>query len=295
MKTIPTNILSRMIPFKNMCSLSQTIKIIFGFTLFILGFMFILYNPSKRFEGFETKDGDVDVSGLNTKKYNSIGGSKKCPNVLIQKENLLYLYDTTQPEIPGVNPMVFHNLEDYVEYMKYLRSNGIRCPVLHLQHIEDIQGGKGYRIYPSPEDLNAGLPLLHGSIVKERNLIDAHHVPKNMPGYDPSGFDLGVVTPLDKMYHSRERVSDSAMDPHWGGPSYSRFVIDTGKYKGNTRTIMEDGLNDKYSKRLSEKKRNEMKHKYEAEEKARKLALTTPSTNVPDELESNMVKTTSNA
>lgn len=229
----------------NMCSVSQMMKIIFAFTVFFLGFVYIIQTPSsKAIEGFETAENDeVDVSGLNAKKYNSIGGEKKCPNVLIQKNNLLYLYDTTQPEIPGVNPTVFHNLEDYVEYMKYLRSKGIRCPVLHLQHIEDIQGGNGYRIFPSPEDLNAGLPLLHGTIVRERNLIDAHHDPKSMPGYDPSGFDLGVVTPLDKMYHSRERISDNAMDPHWGGVAYSRSVIDTGKYKDNTRTPMNTNHN----------------------------------------------------
>ena len=229
----------------NMCSVSQVMKILFAFTVFFMGFVYIIQTPSsKAIEGFETADNDqVDVSGLNAKKYNSIGGEKKCPNVLIQKNNLLYLYDTTQPEIPGVNPTVFHNLEDYVEYMKYLRSKGIRCPVLHLQHIEDIQGGNGYRIFPSPEDLNAGLPLLHGAIVRERNLIDAHHDPKSMPGYDPSGFDLGVVTPLDKMYHSPERISDNAMDPHWGGVAYTRSVIDTGKYKDNTRTLMNTNHN----------------------------------------------------
>ena len=164
----------------------------------------------------------------------------KCPNLLIKKNNMLYLYRKEDPEIPGVNPIVFENLEEYVEHVKYQRSQGIRCPVLYLQHMYSSEGKPVYRIYPSPEDTNAGLPYLQSNIQVERNLIDAGYTEGNMPGYDYSGFDNGVITPLDKMFYSPEAVSDNAMDPHWGGETYSRKVVESGKYKENTRNEHEN-------------------------------------------------------
>ena len=162
---------------------------------------------------------------------------KSCPDLLIKKNKLLYLYRKNEPEIPGVNPLVFENLEEYVEHVKYQRSQGIRCPVLYLQHMYSSEGKPVYRVYPSPEDANAGLPFLQANIQVERNLIDAGYTEGNMPGYDYSGFDNGVYTPLDKMYHSPEAISDNPMDPNWGGVQYSREVVDSGKYKDNTRKL----------------------------------------------------------
>ena len=57
-----------------------------------------------------------------------------CPNILIQKDKELYLYNSRQARIPGVNPVVFKNLEDYVEFLDWQRSQNINCPVLFLQH-----------------------------------------------------------------------------------------------------------------------------------------------------------------
>lgn len=240
------------------CSISQFIKICLAFTMFTVGFLFVLQYQSKDVLRETFKDSiNLDAKVESDDSYTSADGKSKCPNVLIQKNELLYLYDTTQPETPGINPTVFHNLEEYVEYMKYLHSQGIQCPVLYLQHVQDIQGGQGYRIYPSPEDLNAGLPFQQASTQIERNLIDAGRNKGSMPGYDSIGLDVGVYTPLDKMYHSPERVSDNAMDPHWGGPTYSKFVIGTGKYDDNTRKL----LNVHPENTIFDESKNENLHK----------------------------------
>lgn len=202
-------------------TIKQYIRTVFAFLLFSIGlYVITTHTRNSVIEQFE----DVDEN-------------MKCPDLLIQKNNLIYLYRKDDPEIPGVNPLVFENLEEYVEYAKYQRSRGIRCPVLYLQQMYSSEGKPVYRVYPSPEDVNAGLPYLQANIQVERNLIDAGYTEGNMPGYDYSGFDNGMYTPLDSMFHSPEKISDNPMDPNWGGVEYSRKVVDSEKYKDNTRKL----------------------------------------------------------
>ena len=52
--------------------------------------------------------------------------SNRCPNILIQKDKNFYLHNSKQAIIPGVNPIKFDNLEDYVEFLDWQRSKGIR-------------------------------------------------------------------------------------------------------------------------------------------------------------------------
>ena len=59
--------------------------------------------------------------------------SNNCPNLLLQDNEEIYLYNTKKKEIPGVNPLRFNNLEEYVEFLDWQRSQGIRCPILFLQ------------------------------------------------------------------------------------------------------------------------------------------------------------------
>ena len=63
-----------------------------------------------------------------------------CPNLLIQKDSKFYLYNSKLASVPGVNPIEFNNLEDYVEFLDWQKSQGIQCPVLYLQRSYDTQG-----------------------------------------------------------------------------------------------------------------------------------------------------------
>jgi len=81
-----------------------------------------------------------------------------CPDVLIQKDGKIVLFASKLQKVPGVNPLVFDNLEDYVEFTNWQRSNGITCPVLYLQSTNNAQGGTEYRVRPDIEDPQGGLP-----------------------------------------------------------------------------------------------------------------------------------------
>ena len=62
--------------------------------IFILGLLFTITNkPKSLIEGFKKQD---------------------CPNILIQEGKHLVLYNSRLARIPGINPVKFNNLEDYV-------------------------------------------------------------------------------------------------------------------------------------------------------------------------------------
>ena len=82
----------------------------------------------------------------------------RCPNLLIQKGSTFYLFNSKIDKVPGVNPVVFKNLEEYVEFLEWQRGQGIRCPVLYLQHTYDAQGKSVYKSRPSVTNPQGGLP-----------------------------------------------------------------------------------------------------------------------------------------
>ena len=164
--------------------------------------------------------------------------SKRCPNVLIQKGKEIYLYNSKLAEVPGVNPMKFDNLEEYTEFVKWQRSQGINCPVLFMQNSYDAQGNEIYKIKPSPNSAQEGLPPI--SSLAEANMLnvppgtrpsqvsllydasrdDPPYNNDSYPGFDETNQDIGLYTPLDKMFKEGETSSTpsaNAMDDNWSG------------------------------------------------------------------------------
>ena len=90
--------------------------------------------------------------------FKDMSGSPRCPNVLIQKDAKFYLFNSKLATVPGVNPVVFNNLEEYTEFLDWQRGMGIRCPVLYLQHTYDAQGQGVFKPRPNVNDLQGGLP-----------------------------------------------------------------------------------------------------------------------------------------
>jgi len=176
----------------------------------------------------------------------NIDKKPSCPNLLIQKDSKFYLYNSKLASVPGVNPIEFNNLEDYVEFLDWQRSQGIKCPVLYLQRSYDTQGKSSYKIRPSVSEPQGGLPPTSSRFNPSQQslLVDATHndhpFNKNSyPGYDKSSYYVGAVTPLDKMNEKQENLlySPDAMDANWGGPEYTQSLIDKGYYKGNSVEI----------------------------------------------------------
>jgi hypothetical protein len=206
------------------------INIILSMIVFLIGLYFVTHvSTSDVYETFDIQ---------------SQHNNKKCPNILVEKDNMLYLFNKSQPEIPGKNPIIFHNLDEYTEYIKYQRSIGKHCPLLYLQHVYSADGKGKYHIYPSPDDRDGSIMFHKPNIRVESKLINAAFNQGSMPSYDDKGHNNGLYTPLDKMFHSKEYISDNAMDPNWGGIDFSRTQSDVKNKYRNTMLNSDPATND---------------------------------------------------
>jgi hypothetical protein len=168
----------------------------------------------------------------------------RCADVLIQEGANFFLYNSQLTKVPGVNPLRFNSLEEYVQFTEWQRSQGILCPILFLQQSLDAQNNFVYKARPSPTDLQGGNPdftvgVSHAGSVSK--LLDANrdnNIPYNVnsyPAYDPYNQDIGLDTPLDKMFHesSTQGISPNPMDTNWAGHAYTNSLIKSGYYSDN--------------------------------------------------------------
>lgn len=199
-----------------------------------MGAIFCTYKTSELREGFDSK--------------------VECPNLLIQKGKELHMVYTNKAKIPGVNPVKFDNLEDYIEFVNWQRAKGIRCPILYFQQMYDAQNNVGYKMMPDIIEKQGGLPNTINS-PKEQPLNDANQDDKPYNNNSYAGFDgedqyVGVYTPLDKKFTSTEKVSGNAMDVQWGGSEYTDKLVDKGVYKEDSRVDPKSELGTKQSPTL---------------------------------------------
>lgn len=206
------------------------LKVIIIVAIFIAGAYFTATVSSQQVrEGFAVEQGD----------------SKRCPNILIQHGKEIFLYNSRVAKVPGVNPIRFNNLEDYTEFMDWLRGRGIRCPVLYLQYSYDAQGDPVYRMRPSPEDPQGGLSPNVPYAAAPASLVQLMDASRDNPpfnnqmyaGYDPLNLNIGDYTTQDAEFHSKELLplSDNAMDTNWGGIKYTEKIVASGAYLDRTR------------------------------------------------------------
>lgn len=205
--------------------------------VFLLGLYFI--SQSNNIETFTT---DSSSSGEKI--------AENCSDVLIQKGSALFLYNSKRADIAGVNPIRFENLEEYVEFTEWQRSQGILCPILFLQHAYNAQGDSVYKARPGPTNLQGGLPdfyvtnklanpnmmpppntsmPIQGSVTRS-SLVD--QTPGETPGFDAH---YSCDSPsLDNLFNdNNNQVSPNPMDTNWGGIKYTEKLIESGYYKDN--------------------------------------------------------------
>jgi hypothetical protein len=157
------------------------------------------------------------VEGLEMQYTNN--GENRCPNLLIQRGAKFFLYNTRIAEVPGVNPVEFNHLDDYVEFLQWQRSVGIRCPVLYLQQVYTADGKRVYKTRPSVTELEDGLPPIGPQpvAINDTDLYDQN--PMAIPPEQPP----------------TSGCSPDAMDPNWCGPEATQQMVNNGFSKGQSR------------------------------------------------------------
>lgn len=156
---------------------------------------------------------------------------RSCPNLLIERDGRLHLYNTALAGVPGVNPITFDNLDEYTEFRKWQVSQGIRCPVLKLKQAYGAQGDVVYHgppVYKAP-----GVPLLPSGTTLPRNASKRNPKPRGPAAFDPMGQDIGGDNAVDRMYQDQSQVSADAMQLNWGGAEFAQSKVDGGSYAGD--------------------------------------------------------------
>lgn len=165
--------------------------------------------------------------------------TNSCPNILLQKGNKLYLKNTKKGKVPGVNPIIFNNLEEYVEYLDWQKALNIHCPVLYLKREYNTQNDEVFRIRPDIIEFNGG----NQNAPPGENLNDISRRGYNIKSELLNNNSITNNAGIDSMYNIQEesnvesKPSDNPMDANWGGVKYTQKHIDKGKYKGNEVSI----------------------------------------------------------
>ena len=212
--------------------MKNTPMLFFIAIVFILGLFFYLKKTDDIVEGLTNIESGTDPT-------------KRCPNLLIQKGSRFYLHNTKLATIPGVNPIIFEDIGQYSEFMKWQHGVGINCPVLFLQHMNDAQGEDVYKIRPSVVEPQYGLgsaPIIKNqttTLLTDAGRNDSPYNTNSYPSFDATGQNIGQITPLDTMddydMYSLNKT-DSAMSPYFD-PVIAQQHIDQGVYKGNEVAI----------------------------------------------------------
>jgi hypothetical protein len=196
---------------------------------FMLGLYFYV-NSYKLYENMENKPKS---------------SNHRCPNMLIEKDGDYYLYNSKLAIVPGVNPIRFNSLEDYSEFVEWQNSKNISCPILYLQYTTDAQNNELIQVKPSIFENQGGLPSINRDplnkeskeFIESNKILDAtrdnnkKYNTNMLAGIDTQNQDIGLETPLDKMFYQSGEVSVNPMDPKWGGKKYTQEAVDNGEFE----------------------------------------------------------------
>ena len=119
------------------------------------------------------------------------------PKMLFRQNGLLYLHSVNEPVIPGVNPLIFHTYQDYLNYCNFRQSQGIYTPVLQIQNRPTV----------------SNVPVI------EQNVASPPSLPKG--NLAPSTND---VTEAFEDYNKKKN-SINPMDTNWGGSDYTESKV----------------------------------------------------------------------
>jgi len=191
---------------------------------------------------------------LHTKKGTSStpkSSTDKCPNMLIEKDGKIILFNSNAEIQNGVNPVQFNNLEEYAEFVQMQKANNIKCPILFLQYTTDTQNNDLLQIKKSIFENDGGLPIHTSSTLQptiapdyfEKNKMqDAtlDSTPESKvkfnagmyAGFDQYNQNIGIDTPLDFLFTEKTDKSRNPHDTNWGGKEHTDKALKGGDYAG---------------------------------------------------------------
>lgn len=167
--------------------------------------------------------------------------NNNCHNLLIKKDNEIHLLNTNKAKIPGVNPIIFKNLEDYAEFVDWQQHMNIKCPALYFEETYNTQNEKGLRMLNDPFEPKAGLASnivrkAPTQLLMDSNRDDPPYNQNQYSGIDVHDQYIGVQTPLDKITSNAFEHS-SAMNTKWKGVKESNKIVKSGKFSNRIRKI----------------------------------------------------------
>ena len=167
--------------------------------------------------------------------------NNQCPNMLIEKDGKYHLYNSKKKLASGVNPITFNNLEEYTKFVEWQNNKNISCPILYLQYSTDAQNNELIQVKSSIFENEGGLPSKNKNFLtnesEENEILDATKDNNDIfntnmyNGFDSQNQDIGLDTPLDKIFHQPGNKSVNPMDPHWGGKNYTLDAVNRGDFE----------------------------------------------------------------
>ena len=218
-------------------SVIKNYKLLIILVIFVLG-IYYYANSYQVLENMENKESE-------------------CPNMLIEKDGEIYLFNSKKPLKDNENPIKFNNLEDYAKFVKLQKDNNIECAALVLQYTTDTQNNDLIQIKSSIFESDGGVSPMTKDVdadtdtdtekkkkneYYERNKIldatldstpnsDIKFNTNMYSGFDSHNQSVGLDTPLDKLYHEKSKSSANPMDPHWGGKKFTKTKVESGEYR----------------------------------------------------------------
>jgi len=108
----------------------------------------------------------------NINNINNINNNYKIKNsnIIFEKDGKIYLFSDTISL--DKNPIIFNNLEDYIEFNEMEKSKNINYPTIYLQYGKDTQNNDILMVKPSIIEINGGLmpsKLISNNLIKKEN------------------------------------------------------------------------------------------------------------------------------
>ena len=195
--------------------------------LYLIIIFIILYFYLANFtEGFES---------------NGTSGTPRCPNLLIQKGTQYYLYNTKLKQVPGVNPIIFNDLNEYTQFLTWQNSQGIRCPVLYLQHGYNAQGESEYKIRPSTTELQGGLPSTSNPTLTSSN--------STLTSSNPTSDTLNSTSNVLNSIYKSLIIPQSIFMPNKEYPN--EYYLWNSGHKNSSKNIADQSIINKYADPMS--------------------------------------------